>query len=414
MSGVSGARMRILLLQKRLLFPVNSGWRVRTLNVVRYLARWHDVTYLCNVQRQDEPFVGEMRQLGLRLETVPWTEAPRHSWRFARDLAGNLLSRYPFTVDKDYDPALRRRAEELLASEPFDLVVCDFVQMARNAIGLPMPASVLFQHNVEAQIFARHAERDRRWFRRRYMAHQCRKMARFEGEAGRAFDLVVAVSEDDQRTFRSEYGWDHVRRIDTAVDTDFFRPSEEPESSDRLVFVGSLDWLPNEDGLEYFAREIWPLIRQRRPQVVCDIVGRNPSGAVARLGRLDGLTIHASVPDVRPFIGRAALAIVPLRIGGGTRLKVFEAMGMEKAVVSTSLGVEGLPVVPGKHLLVGDTPGSFAGAVAGLLEQPARRRALAQEARRFVAEHFSAEVVARQFERHCLEAGVLAEATGKS
>jgi len=139
--------MKILFLQKRPLFPTDTGGKIRTLNVVRYLARWHDVTYLCNVNPGDEQYFEPMRELGVRLVTLPWNETAHTDVRFFGQLAANLVSRYPFNVNKDYDLELRRRAERLLRAEGFDLLICDFVQMARNAIGLPAHASMLFQHN---------------------------------------------------------------------------------------------------------------------------------------------------------------------------------------------------------------------------------------------------------------------------
>ncbi len=366
--------MKILFLQKRLLLPADTGGRIRTLNIVRHLARWHEVVYLCNLQPGEEAFISGMQELGVRLVTIPWSEVPRGSFGFYRDLALNLLSRYPFNVDKDFDPALRARAEDLLATETFDLVVCDFVQMARNAVGLRCPAKLLFEHNVEAQIFDRHAATDKGWLRRRFMAYQARKMREFEGRAGRQFDSVIAVSPQDKQTFDRDYGWQHVQTIDTAVDTDYFYPTNESEDPQLLVFVGSLDWLPNQDGLTFFAREIWPRIRARRPETRFQIVGRNPPGEIRDLGKIDGIEVVGTVPDTRPWLAPAALVVVPLRIGGGTRIKIFEAMAMGKAVVSTSLGAEGLPVTSGDDVLLADTPAEFAEAVIGLLENSERRR----------------------------------------
>jgi glycosyltransferase involved in cell wall biosynthesis len=181
------------------------------------------------------------------------------------------------------------------------------------------------------------------------------------------------------------------------------RPPAGPPSA-RLVFVGSLDWLPNEDAIEHFVSDIWPLIRAAHPGVACDIVGRNPSPAVVRLARAPGLHLVPNVPDVRPYLAGGAVAIVPLRIGGGTRLKVFEAMAMQKAVVSTSIGVEGLPVTSGSHLLIADGAAAFAEAAGSLLQDATLRERLAADGRRFVVERFSAETVARQFEAICLEA----------
>lgn len=395
--------MRILFLQKRVLFPADNGGRWRTLNIVRHLARWHDVVYLCNLQPGEEAFVPAMEELGVRLVTVLWREVPRGSFGFYRDLAFNLLSRYPFNVSKDFDPALRARARELLLAEPYDLVICDFVQMARNAIGLPCPRKLLFEHNVEAQIFERHAQTDKGWIRRRFMGYQAGKMRAFEAWAGRQFDTVIAVSPQDKQIYETEYGWNHAQTIDTAVDTEYFRPSSEPEQLDRIVFVGSLDWLPNQDGLDFFARAIWPLIRSRRPAARFQIVGRHPPEEIRQLERIEGIEVVGTVPDTRPWLAQAALAVVPLRIGGGTRIKIFEAMAMGKAVVSTTLGAEGLPVTSGEDVLLADQPEQFASAVVDLLENPEKRRAIAGSARRLVEENYSAETVARQFERICLE-----------
>lgn len=396
--------MKILFLQKRPLFPTNDGGKVRTLNVVRHLARWHELVYLCNCQPGDDENLEAMRRLGVRLVAIPWREAPRGSFGFYRDLALNLLSPYPFNVAKDYDPRLRSRAVELLRAEPFDLVVCDFVQMARNAIGLPGPPKVLFEHNVEAEIFKRHAEAGGSWLRRRYMRHQWAKMRRFEAEAGRQFDAVVAVSERDRQIYEDEYGWRHAQTIDTAVDTEFYRPADGPEREGRVVFVGSLDWLPNVDGTQHFVRQIWPLIRRARPDATLEIVGRNPLPAVRRLADEPGVEVVPDVPDTRPHLAEAAVVVVPLLTGGGTRLKIFEAMAVGKPIVSTSLGAEGLSFDPGRHLELADDPETFATKTIELLADGNRRRRMGEEARDHVCRNFSAEAVARQFERICMEA----------
>jgi glycosyltransferase involved in cell wall biosynthesis len=393
--------VRILLLQKRPLFPADTGGKIRTLNVLRHLAGWHKVTYLCNVQPEERDHLPAMRALGVRLETVPWRETPRGSLRFYGQLALNLFSRFPFNVNKDYDPTLRRRAIDLLEREPYDLVICDFVQMARNAVGLPARAKVLFEHNVEAQIFKRHAETGGGPLRRLYMRHQWHKMRRFEAAAGRAFDAVIAVSRQDRLAFERDYGWRHVHVVDTAVDTDYFKPNGTPEKSDRVVFVGSLDWLPNEDGVRHFVSAVWPEVRRRRPRATFQIVGRHPSRAVRQLGSVAGVEVVGTVPDVRPYLGEAAVVVVPLAVGGGTRLKIFEAMAMERAVVSTSLGAEGLELAPGEHLVIADAPADFAGAVCDLLERADRRARLAQSARLLVTANYSARAVARQFDAIC-------------
>jgi glycosyltransferase involved in cell wall biosynthesis len=394
--------MRILFLNKRVLFPADTGGRIRTLNVLRHLCRWHDVTYLCSLQPGEEAAVEQMNGLGLRTVWVPWREVPRGSIGFYRDVALNLFSRYPFNVNKDFDPALRAAAARLLAQEAFDLVVCDFVQMGRNLLGLQGPPRILFEHNVEAQIFERHAESDEGFARRALMALQAAKMRRFEGFAGSQFDRVIAVSDADKQEFRRRYGWSHVCTIDTAVDTEYFRPAGGTLRED-VVFVGSLDWLPNQDGVAWFINEAWPLIMRERPGARFCVVGRNPTAGITALGRRPGVEIVGTVPDTRPHLAQAALAVVPLRIGGGTRIKIFEAMAMGKAVISTTLGAEGLDVRPEENIILADDRESFARAVLRLLSAPAEAMRLGNAARALVETRFSAEAVARQFEAICLE-----------
>ena len=370
---------------------------------MRHLARWHELTYLCNVQEGEEDGIDGMRELGVRLETIPWHEASRSSPSFYRDLALNLFSRYPFNVNKDYDPALRDRAAQLLAEEKYDLLICDFVQMARNAMDLHGPPKMLFQHNVEAEIFRRHSEHDRGWLRRRYMGLQWKKMQRFEGDAGRRFDTVVAVSDHDREIFERDYGWSHVRTIDTAVDVGHFSPNGRPENANRVTFVGSMDWLANQDAVIDFVERTWPLVKSLVPNAELQIVGRNPPSSITELSVREDIDVTGTVPDVRPHLNEAGTVIVPLRIGGGTRLKIFEAMAMQKAVVSTAVGAEGLPVTSGQDIVIADSPQEFAKSVAKVLTDETWRLQIAAAARKLVCERYSAETVARQFESICQE-----------
>lgn len=395
--------MNVLFLQNRVLFPADAGGKLRTLNVVRHLARWHNLTYVCSARPEDEPYLPQMQALGLRVEAVP---RPAGSWGKAGVYAAavrNLFSSLPLSIAKNYDPAMRARVQALLAQEPFDLIVCDFLQTALCAVGLPGPPRLLFQHNVEAEIFRRHAETNAGLWGR-YFASQWRRMADFEAAVGKAFDLVVAVSEKDRAYFEDAYGWPNVRAIDTGVDTTYFQPASTPGIPGRVLFLGSLDWMPNQQGVTFFVQHVWPAIRARHPRATFQIVGRHPSRDVRKLHGLDGIEVVGTVPDVRPYLAEAEVVVVPLLVGGGTRLKIFEAMAAGKAVVSTTIGCEGLPVEPGKHLLVADEPAELAGAVGALLDSPASRATLTGAALALVVEKYGAETVARQFEALCQQA----------
>ena len=399
--------MKILWLNAGLLLPLDKGGKLRTWHIMRHLAARHDITYLSfEDSSQSEADRAGMREVCSRLETVPRRDAAKGTWRFYADAARYLLNAAPYAVAKYQSQAYRQRLEHLLATQRFDAVVCDFlppvVNMPRR---LPCP-SILFTHNVEAEIWRRHAENAGNALRKAALQQQWRRMQRFEGEALARFDLVLAVSEADARSFERLYPGmlrAPVHVVQTGVDTGYFTPSDGAVDT-HLVFTGSMDWLPNEDGMTYFCREILPRIRQAEPEATLSIVGRAPTPAVRKLAEIPGVEVTGRVDDVRPYIARGAVYVVPLRIGGGTRLKIFEAMSMAKAVVSTTVGAEGLPVTNGRDIDIADEPARFAHAVVHLMRDREARRGMEAAARRLVVEHYDWSAVAVDFERALLKA----------
>jgi sugar transferase (PEP-CTERM/EpsH1 system associated) len=396
--------MRILWLKSDLLLPLDKGGRLRTWHLMRHLAKRHEITYL----GFSEPHVSAadiagMREVCADVIAIPRSDPPKRSWPFYVDVARHLASPLPYAVRKYRSPTFSRRLRDLLSRDTFDLIVCDFLFPAINLPNvLPCPA-VVFTHNVESEIWRRHAELKTGWLTRLLYRVQYRRMLRYENRTLARFDGVLAVSEADARTFRRLYP-DAIRRpvhiVPTGVDTEYFTPAASPSSpeSRSVVFTGSMDWLPNEDAMLFFCRETLPLIRREEPNVTLTIVGRAPTPAVIALGRQPGIVVTGRVDDVRPFVRDAAVYVVPLRIGGGTRLKIFEAMAMAKAVVSTGIGAEGLPVAHGEHLCLADDPQNFARAVVGLLRHEDRRRHLGEAARALVLERYDWSAVAGQLE----------------
>jgi len=329
--------MKILFLHKQILFPRDTGGKIRVLNVLKHLGQWHEITYVSNLRAGEEKYLGQMKELGLRLETVSGETARRGGAKFYAGVLTNLVSQYPFTIARNYDSAVRAKVAALLSAESYDLVICDTIVMARHMVGLPTPPSILFQHNVEAQILCRHAEISSSRLKRFYMRDQWRKMVKFEKDCGRHFDAVIAVSEPDKAQFEREYGWSNVHAIDTAVDEEFFQNEGQGEIPGRVMFLGSMDWMPNQDGVRWFVREVWPAVLAVHPQASFHIVGRNPPAEIRALAAAPGVTVVGGVPDVRPHLAEAAVVAVPLLVGGGTRLKIYEAMAMKRAVVSTGI-----------------------------------------------------------------------------
>jgi sugar transferase (PEP-CTERM/EpsH1 system associated) len=397
--------MRILWLKSDLLLPLDKGGKLRTWHLMRHLARHHEITYLAFAE-PDTPreHVDGMREVASRVETITRSDPPKGSLRFYVDAAMHLVNPLPYAVGKYRSRTFRRKLRQLLREQRFDLIVCDFLFPAVNLPDdLPCPA-VIFTHNVESEIWRRHAETQTGTLSRLLYRAQYRRMLRYEERTLARFDGVVAVSDADRDTFARLYP-DAIRQpihvVQTGVDTEYFKPSAlspQPSASPVLVFTGSMDWLPNEDAMLFFCREVLPIIRREEPEARLSIVGRAPTPLVRKLADDHGVGVTGRVDDVRPYMRDAAVYIVPLRIGGGTRLKIFEAMAMGKAVVSTTVGAEGLPVTNGEHVLLADEPRTFARAVVRLLRDVDRRRQLEAAARALVVEKYDWSAVAGTFE----------------
>jgi glycosyltransferase involved in cell wall biosynthesis len=238
-------------------------------------------------------------------------------------------------------------------------------------------------------------------------------MQRYEKEVCRAVRHVVAVSALDQKIMREEYGIAHVSSVQTGVDIDHFQPPPFTEPKADLIFVGSMDWLPNVDGARFFTTQILPAILARRPDCRIAFAGRKPDPAIQQMAdRFPNLTVTGTVPDIRPWLWGSTVSIVPLRIGGGTRLKIYEAMAARIPVVSTAIGAEGLPLENGQHILVEDDPNRFADACLRLLEDHDTRRRIAGAAWSLIASRFSWTAVTREFEE-TLAANSLQSAASK-
>jgi polysaccharide biosynthesis protein PslH len=394
--------MKLLWLNAGLLLPLDKGGKLRTWHVMRHLAARHDITYLSfEDATQTEADRAGMREVCARLETIPRHDAAKGTWRFYTEAAGYLVDPIPYAVAKYRSAAYHEALGRLLARERFDAVICDFLPPVVNLPErLPCPA-ILFTHNVEAEIWRRHAEQASNPISRYLLAQQWQRMLRFEAAALARFDLVLAVSEADGRTFGRLYPDSleapaHV--VQTGVDTDYFRPAAAAAARTHMVFTGSMDWLPNEDGMTYFCRDILPRIRESEPEATLSIIGRAPTPAVRKLAETPGVEVTGRVDDVRPHMARGAVYVVPLRIGGGTRLKIFEAMAMGKAVVSTGIGAEGLPVTSGRDVELADEPSRFAQAVVRLMRDAEARRAIEIAARALVVERYDWSAVASDFE----------------
>ena len=394
--------MRILWIKTELLHPIDKGGRIRSYQMLRALARQHHVTYLClddGLAAIDA--VERAREYAHEVVRVPFRPPAKMSAGYFADLVRNLFSPLPYAIARYESRELRARIRQLAPAA--DLIVCDFLVPAVDVpAGLPAPA-VLFEHNVEAMIWQRHASLPQHPLRRIYMRLQWRRMLRYEAQQCRRFAHVIAVSALDAEVIRHEYAAASVGYVPTGVDLEYFRAVRpRPPDSRELVFIGSMDWMPNEDGVRWFAGEVFNRIQERVAGARLTVVGRSPSPAVRELAaRNPAIEVTGTVADVRPYLERGAVSVVPLRIGGGTRLKIYEAMAMGIPVVATTIGAEGLPLRHGEQLLIADSTDQQVASICELLTDQRRAAALSANALQHVQEHCSWDAVAQSFLAQC-------------
>jgi polysaccharide biosynthesis protein PslH len=396
--------LRIMWVKIGGLWPLTSGGRLRSYHTLVQLARRHHVTVVTTHDPQEagaEP--ASWARAGIEVFSTPFAPIKRGTVGFARALARSYLSGLPVDLWKVQVPGVRITAERLLEQDAADVCIVDFLSAMPNVpdrIGRPL---ILFEHNVESLIWKRLRDMETRLPVKALLEIEWRKMRRYEMAACRRADLTLAVSETDRTHLAALAPGACVESINTGVDTEYFSPNGIPEDPYELVFTGSMDWYPNEDAMLHFVERILPLVRREIPQVRTTVVGRNPSERLRSVAAAAGIQVTGTVDDVRPYVARAAIYIVPLRVGGGTRLKIFEALAMGKAVVATSVGAEGLPLRPDHEFVQADDPPEFATAVVSLLRNPERRRAIATQGRRLVEERYSWRQIAQQFEGWCEE-----------
>jgi len=399
--------LRILWLKTELLHPIDKGGKIRTYNMLKELKDEHHVTYLT---LDDGSASAEERKRSTEychdLICIPHCRREKFTPGFYFELLLNLVESRPYAIKKYESAAMLRKIVELERRNCFDFIVCDFLAPAANVPRNLASPTILFQHNVEAMIWKRHYEIQTNLIKKVYLYNQWQKMRSFEQHMCRDFDCVIGVSAEDREQMKRDYGAQTVFDVPTGVDTDYFQPRGVQPSAHSMVFTGSMDWLPNEDAIKYFMGAIMPLIKKKVPDATLTVVGRNPPPALVELSNEDpSLIITGRVEDVRPYIEESAAYIVPLRIGGGTRLKIFEAMAMERAVVSTTVGAEGLPVSNGIELLVADEPAAFANAVITLLTNSSYAVQLGQRAASIVRQNHGWRQVTESFVSICTKNG---------
>ena len=401
--------LRIAVLDEELPYPLTSGKRIRTFNLLARLAERHRITILCH--RNAEPGEAEtarkvLQDLGIDTVMVPRVVPKKEGAGFYARLAGNLLSPLPFSVTTHTSPELVTAVAEFAGQTEVDVWHCEwtpYAQVLRRALGkrLRRVPWVVMAHNVESLIWKRYAEMEENSVKRWYVRRQWRKFEKFERWAFAHALWTVAVSEDDAALIRDTLdGTEQTEVVDNGVDTEFFRPQRDVERDPyRLAFIGSLDWRPNQDGVKLLLDSIFPLVKAAEPRARLSIVGRNPPDWICeRAARIPGVQVFGNVPDVRPFLATSGMTVVPLRVGGGSRLKILESLAMGTPVVSTRVGAEGLRLEAGEHLMVTRDETDMAEAILGAMRDPDAAMDRADDAQRFILREYDWAPLAEKLE----------------
>jgi len=388
--------MKILWVKAGRLLPVDTGGKIRSFGILRHLARQHDVTLLSYYGgKRDIDYESAIAEQLPGAHTI-FTAAPEGALAQCVDYILRLPSSAPYAVNKFTDPTVREEVARRLNDSRLDIAVCDFLSASLNFPKQSPTPVVLFQHNVETMLWRRMAATEKSPLRKLSYSIEARKMEAYETQALRRFPHIIAVSEHDGNEMLTLSPGCRITVVPTGVDTEQYAvvPSA-PGDPPLIVFTGSMDWEPNIDAVEYFCAEIWPQILASFPTARFQIVGRSPHPRVQRLVS-SSVQVTGTVPSVSDYLRWATVVIVPLRIGGGTRLKIFEAMAMAKALVSTSIGAEGLQVTNGRDILIADDAPSFAASILELLRDRELRRNYEQNAAQLAA-RFDWSRIAQRF-----------------
>lgn len=384
-------------------YPANSGKRLRSLNLALPLAGRHRLTYIarCNSKAEGDTAGDFLRTHGIEPVMVEAPLALKSGAAFYGRLAGNVLSSVPYSVQSHRLEPMRAAVREHAARNPVDVWQVEWFGYLYCVEGLGAK-TVLSAHNIETLIWQRYAETEANSLKRAYVREQWRKMQAFEQRSFASVARIVAVSEPDVAVGRGLFGDMPFACVDNGVDTTFFRDQCADLASRQILFLGALDWRPNQDAIQILLDEIFPAVRARVPDTTLAIVGRSPSPRlVERAHSIAGVTLNADVPDVRPYMASSAMMAVPLRIGGGSRLKIIEALAARLPVVSTSIGAEGLKLAPGRDIDIADEPAAMTEAIVARLQMPAP---VSEATWATVAENYDWSILADRLERIWLDA----------
>jgi glycosyltransferase involved in cell wall biosynthesis len=378
--------VNVLLLTQVLPFPPDSGPKVKTWNLIKWLARHHDITLASFVRDETSRELDALRRYCRAVHAVPMR---RGALRDAGCLLASLASGESFLMRRDHRAAMQDLVQRLARATQFDIVHADQLNMAQYAARVAGVRTVLDAHNALWVLYRRLAEQTPPGPRKWLLAREWRRLREYEGRAGRAADTVLAVSTEDRDALAEAIGSGRaITVLPIAVDVDEIQPLRRRPAADRIVHLGTMYWPPNVDAVRWFAERVYPRVRAARPDVGFDVIGARPPREIRALADgANGIHVAGYVADPSASLERAVV-VVPVQAGSGMRVKILTALAQALPVVSTTVGCEGIAVEPGVHLLVADDPADFAAATLRLLNDRAAADQLGVNGRRLIEERY--------------------------
>jgi glycosyltransferase involved in cell wall biosynthesis len=399
--------LNVVIVGSELPYPPTAGNRIRTLNLALRLGQRHRVTFLAYRNSEADEAVRFLGEHGIGTELVDRAIPQKAGAGFYLRLLANLASPRPYSVESHDSKELRELIRARALRGNVDLWQIESITLLSALESIAGTPKLLIAHNVESLIWRRYFEAELNPAKRWYIKQQWHKFERFERDVFSQVTRVVAVSDQDSQLIREHFGCNQVSVVDNGIDRGYYEPVAPERDPNQILFLGSLDWRPNLDAIGLLLDQIFPAVKAAEPSARLVIVGRRPpQRLVRRVAGMDGLEIHADVPDVRPFLAQSGVMAVPLRIGGGSRLKILEALACGLPVVSTHVGAEGLELEPGQHYIAADEPETMARQLVACIRNPHPPRQMAERCRALVLDRYSWDALAYELERiwfACLE-----------
>jgi len=391
--------MNILFLSTETPYPPDHGHYIRTFNVLKHISQHHDVHFLGFIKnREDFKNVEPIREMCRTVDVFVMPDDVSRL-RFYLSLFLNIFSPLPYIAQKYYRSNMRRRIREILSENRIDVVHFDMLHMARYRSltkGIP---DVLTEHNVESLRILRLLKNSNNLLFKSFMYLQYIKLKSFEKRACGRFDMCAAVSEDDLEMLKAMSPGANLVVIPNGVDTDYFAPDDTPPVPNSIIWAGGMNNMYNSEAVDFFIDEILPLIRREIPDVRFTAVGKSPTRKLLGLSGDGAVEVAGYVDDVRPYIRRAAVYVAPIKSGGGTKLKVLNALSLAKPVVTTSVGAEGIDAKDGEHLVIADDPELFAEKTVELLRRPEKAARLGRNGRMLMVERYDWRIIGEDMNR---------------